>query len=343
MTGAGRAAPALLLLLALALGGAALPAAAQAPDGEIRGRIIQGTAGAPAPEGIPVQLIILGGGDGLETTDTVSGAGGAFRFEVPADPQRTYVARVEHQGVQYLSQPLLLSRELPTIEIEVMIFEATREPPELRIESTLVTLLALDRAAAQLTLERVDEVLNASDRIYLGDESGVTLRLPLPDGVAGASGAGTDSGFAIEGGVLAATITLRPGATSVVTRYVVGYDRAEDAYNLRITAPLATERMEIEVPARFIQDLEPLGESEQADARDVSGERVEVIAVSGARPGESVSVRLEGLAGRNAANPLAGSSGALWGALLALAVTGGGALLLLVARRRLGSGGEAGA
>ena len=326
-----------VLLLALALGGGALAAApglaeGQSADGEIRGRLVQGSAGAPAPDSIAVQLIILGGAGGLETADTVSGEGGAFRFEVPADTQRTYVVRVEHQGVQYLSPPLLLSRELPTIEIELTLYEATSERPDLRIESTLVTLLALDRTAAQLTIERVDEVTNLGDRIYVGDESGVTLRLPLPEGVAGASGAGTDSGFAIEGGVLAGTTALRPGPTTVVTRYVVGYDRAEDAYNLRITAPLATGRMEIEVPARFIQDLEPLDASERADSREVSGERVEVIAREGARPGESVSVRLEGLSGRNASNPLAGKGGALAGVLLALAVTGGGTLLLLRAR-----------
>ena len=326
-----------VLLLALALGGGALaaahsPAAGQSADGEIRGRLVQGTAGAPALDSIPVQLIILGGASGLETADTVSGEGGAFRFEVPADTQRTYVVRVEHQGVQYLSPPLLLSRELPTIEIELTLYEATSERPDLRIESTLVTLLALDRTTAELTIERVDEVTNLGDRIYVGDEAGVTLRLPLPEGVVGASGAGTDSGFAIEGGVLAGTTALRPGPTTVVTRYVVGYDRAEDAYNLRITAPLATGRMEIEVPARFIQDIEPLDASERTDSREVSGERVEVIAREGARPGESVSVRLEGLSGRNASNPLAGKGGALAGVLLALAVTGGGALLLLRAR-----------
>ena len=337
--------PAALLLLALALGGAlasaAPPAAAQTPDGEIRGRIVQGTAGAPTPEGIPVELIILGGASGLETAQTVSGEGGAFLFEVLADPQRTYVVRIERQGVQYLSPPLLLSRELPTTDIEITIYEATRERPDLRIESTLVTLLALDRAAAQLTIERTDEVTNPGDRIYVGDEEGVTLRLPLPDGVAAAYGAGADSGFVLEGGVLAATTALRPGATSVVTRYVVGYDRAEDAYTLRITAPFPTGRMEIEVPGRFVQDLEPLGESDRAAARAVAGERVEVIARAAARPGESVSVRLEGLAGRNAANPLTGRGGALIGMLLALAVTGGGALLLRAGLRRAGAGGDA--
>ncbi len=336
---------ALLLLLALLLGGApaglAPPASGQTPDGEIRGTLVQGSAGAPAPEHIAVELIILGGASGLETVQTVSGAGGTFLFEAPADPQRTYVVRAEYQGVQYLSPPLLLSRELPTTDVELTIYEATRERPGLRIEATLVTLLALDRAAAQLTIERTDEVTNPGDRIYVGDAEGVTLRLPLPDGVVAASGAGTDSGFVIEGGVIAATTALRPGVTSVVTRYVVGYDRAADAYTLRITAPFPTGRMEIEVPGRFVQDLEPLGASERADSREVATERVEVIVRPAARPGESVSVRLEGLAGRNAANPLTDRGGALAGVLLALLVTGGGALLLRAGLRRAGAGGSA--
>ena len=307
-----------VLLLALALGGGALAAAprlagGQSTDGEIRGRLAQGTAGAPALDSIPVQLIILGGASGLETADTVSGEGGAFRFEVPADPQRTYVVRVEHQGVQYLSPPLLLSRELPTIEIELTLFEATSERPDLRIESTLVTLLALDRTTTQLTIERVDEVTNLGDRIYVGDETGVTLRLPLPEGVVGASGAGTDSGFAIEGGVLAGTTALRPGADhgrhALRRRLRSRRGRLQPAHH----RAARDGRMEIEVPARFIQDLKPLDASEHADSREVSGERVEVITRPAARPGESVSVRLEGLSGRNASNPLAGKGGALAG------------------------------
>ena len=41
-----------------------------------------------------------------------------------------------------------------------------------------------------------------------------------------------DCEFAIEGGTLTVTAPLRPGTASVVTRYVVGYDRAGDAYTL---------------------------------------------------------------------------------------------------------------
>ncbi len=337
---AARAPRAALALLALLLGAVILgaPAAGQRPDGEILGRLVQGSAGAPVPDGVTVQLIIVGAPGGLQSARTVSDAGGAFRFEVAADLDLSYIVAVQHHGLQYLSPPQLLSPELPTAEVELTLYELTSDPPELRIESTVVTLLALDRAAAQLTFERIDEVLNAADRVYVaGDEGeggGPTLRLPLPDGVAEASG---DGDFAVEGGVIASRAALWPGLSTVVTRYVVGYDRGEDAYTLRVTAPLATGRMEIEVPTRFIQGLEPLGESERADSREVSGEPVDVVARGEARPGESLSVRIEGLSGRNASNPLTDRGGALAGVLLALAVSGGGALLLLRARRGAGA------
>lgn len=336
-------APSLVATLVV-LGGTLLAgastAASQAPGGEISGRLVQGSSGGPALDAIELQLIILGGDGGIETKETAS-EGARFRFEVVPDARLTYVVRASYQGVSYLAPPLLLSPELPTAEVELTLFESTRERPDLRIESTLVTVLVLDRMNAQLTLERIDEVTNPSDRVYLGDEAGVTLRLPLPDGVVEATGVSVEGEFALEGGTLVATAPLRPGTASVVTRYVVGYDRAGDAYTLRVTAPLATQQMEIEVPLRFSDDLDPLAESVRAGEREVSGERVAVIARDGAAgPGVSVSVRLEGLSGLNVENPLTGTAGAVLAVLVALAVVSGGALLLVRAR---GDGaGEAG-
>lgn len=315
--------------LAGALLGGAAPAAAQAPAGEIRGLLLQGTAGAPALDAVAVQLIVLGGGEVLEAAAATS-RGGAFRFPAAADARRTYLVRASHRGVQYLSPPLLLSPERPEAELELTLFETTRERPDLRIESTVATVIALDRANAQLTIERVDEVTNPGDRVFVGDGSGATLRLPLPDRTAEATGTGAEGEFAVEGGALAASVPLRPGASAVVTRYVVGYDRARDAYALRITAPLPAQRMEIEVPVRFTDEIDPGAASARAGTREASGERVAVIArEGGARPGQGVAVRLGRLSGRNAGNPLTEGAGAIAAALAALAVTGGGALLLL--------------
>ena len=310
-------------------------ASGQALEGVISGRVRLGTEGAAPIESLPVQLIVLGGGP-PRTLETET-QGDAFRFAVDADPLVSYVVRVVYRGVQYIAPPVLLSRELPTAEVELTVFETTRERPPLEIESTLLTVIALDRTNAQLTLLREDRVNNPGDRVYVGGEAGVTLRLPVPDGMVAADGSGEGS-YRLEGGTLVATEPLRPGTTTVVTRYVVSYDRAGDAYTLRVTAPLPTRRMEIEVPTRFVDDLDPLAGAVREGERDVEGERVAVIAHDGpAGPGESTSVRLEGLTGRNSPNPLTGTAGAAIAVLLALAVVSGGAVLLMRARGGSGS------
>jgi hypothetical protein len=273
----------------------------------------------------------------LETFEATT-EGGRFTFAVVADPARSYVVRTVYEGLQYLAPPVLLSDELPTARVELTVYETTREAPALVIDATALTVLSLDRANARLTLLREDQVRNPSDRVYRGGDEGVTLRIPLPDGTVEADGAGGEGEFRLEGGTLVTTATLRPGMTSVVSRYVVGYDRARDAYTLRVTAPVATARMEIAVPARFVDDLEPLAGSTSEGQRDLDGERVEVIAREGAAgPGDSVSVVLDGLAGGNAANPLTGTGGALVAVVIALAIIGGGAALLLRAGGRGGA------
>ena len=339
-------APLVVVVVALAVAlGAAGPGPghgdAQELAGRVRGLVRSGTAGGPAVDALPVQLIVLDDAGTVEALRATT-AGGRFEFEVVPDVTRAYVVRLVYGGVQYLAAPALLSAELPTADVAITVYETTRERPALSIDRTAVTVLSLDRANAQLTLLREDQVRNPGDRVYLGGEEGgedgVTLRLPVPDGVIEAGGVGGEGEFRLEGGTLVTTAQLRPGVTSVVSRYVVGYDRARDAYTLRVTAPVATGQMEIAVPTRFVDDLEPLAGSAVTGTRDLEGERVEVVAREGAAgPGDSASVVLEGLAGGNTANPLTGTGGAVVAVVLALAIISGGAALLLRAGARGGA------
>ena len=318
--------PVARVLVALALAVCALGAglaSAQQPEGRITGVVRVGDAGL-ATEPVTVQLIVLGEG-GVQSAQETTTEAGRFAFEVEPDIALSYVVRVVYDDVQYLAPPLLLSRELPTAEVEIVVYAKTTEPPPLTIERTTVTVLGLNRGNAQITFVRVDEVRNPSDRIFVGDAEGVTLRVPLPDNtVVAESGGEGDS--RVEGGTLVVGTALRPGVTTVVSRYVVGYDRARDAYALRVTAPLPTEHMEVAVPTRFADDIRPLTGSIDAGERDDDGERTTLVAREGAvGAGESVSVLLDGLAGRNAPNPLTGRGGAAIAVALALAIIGGGA------------------
>lgn len=325
-------------LAACALAACALAgglASAQQPEGRISGVVLVGDAG-PAIEPVTVQLIVLGEG-GVQSAQETTTEAGRFAFEVEPDIELSYVVRAVYDGVQYLAPPVLLSRELPTAEIEIVVYAQTTEPPQLTIERTTVTVLTLDRSNAQIVFLREDEVRNPSDRVFVGDGEGVTLRIPLPDNTVTAE-AGGEGDSRVEGGTLAVGTALRPGVTTVVSRYVVGYDRARDAYALRVTAPLPTDHMEVSVPTRFADDIRPLAGSLDAGERDEAGELSAIVTRDGAAgPGESVSVVLDGLAGRNAPNPLTGRRGAAVAAALALAIIGGGAAALHLAGRRGGA------
>ena len=316
--------------------------AAQESTGRVSGFVRSGTAGGPAVDALPVQLIVLDEAAVIESLQTTT-KGGRFAFEVVPDIARSYVVRVVYEGVQYLGVPVLLSDDLPTAEVSITVYETTRERPVLSIDRTAMTVLSLDRTNAQLTLLREDQVRNPGDRVYLGGTEGgsegdATLRMPLPDRTVEAGGFGGEGEFRLEGGTLVTTAQLRPGVTSVVSRYVVGYDRVRDTYTLRVTAPVPTGQMEIAVPTRFVDDLEPLAGSAVTGRRDLEGERVEVVArESAAGPGDSVSVVLAGLAGSNAPNPLTGTGAAVVAVVLALAIISGSAALLW----RTGPSGEA--
>ncbi len=317
-------------LAALALGVAA--ASAQQPQGRITGVVLLGGS-EPLTEPLTVQLIVLGQSGVQAAQETVTEAG-RFAFDVEPDADLSYVARTVYDGVQYLAPPVLLAPELPTAEVELVVYATTTEPPALTVDRTTVTVLRLDRANAQIVFLREDDVHNPGDRVFIGGEDGVTLRIPLPDGTVVAE-AGGEGDSRVEGGTLAVATGLRPGVTTVVSRYVVGYDQARDAYALRVTAPLPTEHMEVSVPTRFADAIRPLAGSIDAGTRDEAGELSTVVAHDGAAgPGESVSVLLDGLAGRNAPNPLTGTGGAAIAVVLALAVIAGGAAALHLAGRR---------
>ena len=314
-------------------------AAAQDAAGSISGTVRLGTAGSEPTSGVRVQLIELGA-DGSLTTQEQDVVGGAFSFAVAADTARSYVLRTQYEGVQYLSDPILLSEDFPTAQVELVVYTTTRERPALVLDLSVLTVIAIDRQNAQLTLIREDLVINPTDRVYIGDEGGVTLRLPLPERTLSADGLSDEGTFTVDGGVLATTAFIRPGATLVVTRYIVGYDRAADAYDLRLTAPVPAQQTEIHVPERFIEALEPLDGAVRAPNAEFEGEQLLVVALDGpARDGQSVRARMKGISGRNESNPLTDQPGAIIAVILAAALLAGAvAGIALLSRERAETG-----
>jgi len=309
--------------------GAQTPTPAAAPAGRISGSITNGTAGATGVEGARVQLLALGA-DGRVTSTEATVEDGRFSFTPPADPNTTYVLRATYQGVSYLvDPPILLSRELMADWRSVTVYEVTPTAPALRIESTVVSVQGLDRELGELSLQREDQVTNPSDRVYLGGADGVTLRIPAPDGVIGLGETeDIDAEVRLEGLVATTTQALRPGVNLVVTRYVVRYDQASDAYRLRVTSPLPANEMEIWVPERFVDDVRAEAGGVRGADQSLQGERWRVIQrTSPAGEGESLIASIRGLTRANDPNPLIGFPGAAIGGAIALAAVVGGIVL----------------
>ena len=343
-------------LLALALLAAAPAGTAPAQEavaqevvaGTVSGTVRSGTDDAVLLDGVHVELITLNG-EGALTTQATTTSAGRFQFTVPADASLTHLLRAVHRDVQYFApEVVLLSPALPSAEREIMVYETTTVAPDLRIVATVLDVIALDRLNAELTLLREDLVVNPGVRTYTGTERGVTLRLPVPEAVIEAEGnvmlaGGLPGGgsFALAGGRLEVSIPLRPGETTIITRYRVGYDRARDAYTLAAATPLPTGRIELRLPERFVDEVRVLEGSTLGARREMGGETVLVVVASeGAQSGSRAAAELRGLAGRRPTNPLTERGGAAVASVLALAaLLGGFALVRAFASRRSSAGG----
>ena len=323
----GRVAPTLAVLLAAIAALAASPTAAQeAPDGRISGTVSAGTAGAEL-DGLTARLVVLE--DAAVVGDEQTAVrDGRFAFTVPATVRRTYLVAIRYQGVQYITPPVVLSPDQPDTTVDLTLFDTTNEAPDLRILETIVTVVALDRSTGELWLQREDVVSLPGDRVFVGDESGVTLRIPAPEGAVEVEGG------KLEGEVISISMPLRPGdRNAIVTTYAVRYDLATDEYRLRVTAPVRTDRIELRVPAGYVQRLEPLkgapaGEAmELPELDDVSFEVVSLETLT--EPGRGLLVDLVGLSGTQITHPLTEQPGSAIATVAALAVIAGSAVMRL--------------
>ena len=322
-----------LVLIALTLAlGLASPAnvEAQATTARISGTITSGTEGFAILDSVQLRMIVLDGsrvGDALPATVT----GGKFSVEVPLAPGRVFVPHLVYEGVDYFAQAVSFTDGSVTAVRDFLVYGVTREAPGLAIVSSTVTVVAIDREQGKLGLLREDMVANPSDRVFIGDDRRVTLRIPAPTGTTEADGDSAEGTFTFERGVVTTTVPIRPGKlTSIVTRYVVNYDRDADRYGLRVTSPLQAERLVVRVPEGYAREVQPDSGARRADDERVGSQgEAQVLKVAqstaSVRPGGGIVVNLVGLSALTIqTNPLTEPKGAVIAALVALAIIGGG-------------------
>jgi hypothetical protein len=331
---------ALLLALGLALAWPATGAVAQPATVRVSGTITSATVGATVGS-VQVRLIMLEGSRVVEAI-TATVADGRYTATAPLVAGRLLVPHATYEGIDYFADPITVAETTTEATRDFRVYATTREAPDLAIASSTITVVAIDREAGKIGLLREDMVANPGDRVFVGDASGTTLRIPAPTGTVEATGDSTEGTFAFERGVVTTTAPIRPGRlTSIVTRYVVDYDRTADEYALRLTAPLATERLTVRVPEGFVRAVRPETGATRADDERLSGqgegEVLQIVRSTGAvRPGGGIVVNLIGLSGPALqVNPLTQRAGAAIASLIALAILGGGTVIAWRARGRL--------
>ncbi len=305
---------------------------AQAATVRVSGSITSGTEGMTVSDQVKVRLIIL---EGAKVLDAVSAtvSGGRYTATAPLVAGRVLVPHASFEGVDYFGEAIPLTDTMREATRDFRVYGTTHEAPALAIASSTITVVAINRDEAKMGLLREDLVANPSDRVYLGDASGVTLRIPAPTGTLEATGDNPEGEFKFERGVITTSTPIRPGKlTSIVTRYVVGYDRNADQYGLRLTAPLTAERLSVRVPQGYARSIKPEAGAKQAPDERLAGqgeaEVLQVVQSTGTvRPGGGIVVNLVGLSQATPqSNPLTERRGAALASLLALAIVGGGTL-----------------
>ena len=298
-------------------------------NGRVSGTITSGTQGVAVPDSVRVRLITL---DGSKVGDPVAASvsSGKYTATAPIAPGRVFVPHVAYEGIDYFGDPVTFTDSAREATRDFVVYATTRETPPLAIASSTVTVVAIDRERGQIGLLREDMVANPSDRVFVGDSTGVTLRIPAPTGTVEATGDNAEGTFTFERGVVTTTVPIRPGKlTSIVTRYVVAYDPSTEQYALRVTSPLPAERLVVRVPEGYVRAVKP-----EAGARRVADERLpgqesqvlQIVQSTGSvRPGGGVVVNLLGLSQAVIqTNPLTEPRGAAIASALAMLIVGGG-------------------
>ncbi len=313
-------------------GGHGIPAAPV--PGVISGMLVVGDGATVDVEGVPVQLVQLGGGSRIVGETRTEG--GRYRFALDAvSANATYVVSATVEGVTYLgATPAIVSSANPEAFIDVTVWGASAQRPDLTSQLSGITVVFVDTRTGEVTIQREDLVLNPTPRSWPGDAEGVTLAVPLAAGARNIEGESWYDGlpavgtFTQEGDVVEARVVLRPGVTLLTTRYRVTADLAAAEVPLELRTALPTDELRILAPERFARALLPGAGTTEAEPTTIEDERVFVVqSVGPAAAGELLTARVQGIGGRLEQNPLSDRTAAIVGFGAVLVAIAGGAHL----------------
>ena len=298
----GLGGPLTAALLFLGVAGAlmlALPSALTAQETlTVRGRVVNGTAGADTPGGLPVLLLITGQDGTLSGTGQAqANADGSFVLEDVALVEGAgYNISVDYGGVFY-SQSLLPSQLAD--EVIITIHEATEDATIMRVDRQVMVISDFDAAERTATATEFVRFANPTDRTLRANLETARpgmfsfMRFALPpeasditvqSNLRGGDVISVGSGFAL-------TAAVPPGEHSVDFAYNFPYQGG--SLEFRNSLPQGASIFQILVPERFagleiggLTPRPPVGIGDEIyrawEGRDIP-------------PGVGVQLRLDGL------------------------------------------------
>ena len=226
----------------------------------VRGRVVSGTAGADAPGGLPVLLLITGQDGTLAGTGQAqANPDGSFVLEdVPLMEGASYNISVDYGGVFY-GQSLFPSQLAD--EVTITVHEATEDATIMRVDRQVMVISDFDVAERTATATEFVRFANPTDRTLRANLETARpgmfsfMRFALPPDAAditvqsnlrGGDVISVGSGFAL-------TASVPPGEHSVDFAYNFPYQGG--SLEFRNSLPQGAAIFQILVPERFA-DLE---------------------------------------------------------------------------------------
>jgi hypothetical protein len=175
---------ALFLISAIALGGLAAPAAAQTPV-TLKGKVGNGTPGAPVPRDLKVTALQIGA-NGEEAARKETGLAEDKTFVLSGfdlNQGTRFAVTAEYLSVSYsrvIEQPAEGGGD---VMADLVIYETTTDESTISISSDVLTVVG--GGSDPFEVIQLQRVKNSSDRTFVGQEKEGTrqvLRLPVPTG-----------------------------------------------------------------------------------------------------------------------------------------------------------------
>lgn len=299
---------ALALLIVISV--LAAPAANAQGSGVIEGQVVNGTQGGPAiDEGIPVTLHVFESGTEIDTQDTTTGSGGAFRFEgIDTDLTLEYWLEATYQDVTYtLQEPYLFAEGETLLQAEVSVFETTTDDAAIRISSVHMIAESFGQA---LRVTEIHLLSNTGDRAFVSKPGGngvpATLSIPLPEGAVGISfDEGMSEGRFVEAeGGLLDTDPVTPGQSTSMVFF---------SYHLMVAGDRVQLDREFDYPVDTLSVLVVQPglelESEQLEAlglQSIQGRQYDMYEIGGLPASTTLSMDLIPVAGAESAPSMSG-------------------------------------